>query len=122
MVLINGLITQKYTYVTHEDDFEFNVPHHFEVWAKDRENKNAPHSILCEINFQKGPIKENGVNGCCNEDLIAMVIRRLEGFQLSEFKCRENAVAITKLEESLMWLRKRTNDREARGVEGTNTV
>jgi len=62
------------------------------------------------------------VNGVCNEDLIAMVITRLEHFQESEFACRENALAITKLEEALLWLRKRTMGREQRGVEGTHTI
>jgi hypothetical protein len=76
--------------------------------------------IKTVVNFQNGPVKENGVNGCHNEDLIAIVIDRLQGFQSGEFKCRENAIAITKLEEALLWLRKRTMDREARGVEGTN--
>jgi predicted deacetylase len=57
-----------------------------------------------------------------NEDLIAMVITRLEHFQKSEFACRENALAITKLEEAMLWLRKRTMGREQRGVEGTNQV
>ena len=52
-------------------------------------------------------------------DLLAMVLCRLEHFQKSEFSCRENAVAITKIEEALMWLRKRTDDREARGVLGS---
>lgn len=77
---------------------------------------------LVEISFQNGPIKENGVNGCQNEDLIAIIIDRLEGFQNTEFKCRENAIAITKLEEALMWLEKRTANRIARGVEGTNKI
>lgn len=81
-----------------------------------------PSVVLAEIHFQKNPIKECGVNGVNNEDLIAMVICRLEHFQQSEFRCRENAVAITKLEESLLWLRKRTMGREKRGVEGTHTV
>lgn len=81
---------------------------------------NSPQNILAAINFQKGPIKENGVNGVCNEDLIAMVITRLQGFQNSEFSSRDNAMAITKLEEALLWLRKRTMGREARGVEGTS--
>lgn len=72
------------------------------------------------VNFQNGPIKEFGVNGCHNEDLIAIVIDRLQGFQSGEFACRENALALTKLEEALMWLRKRTQDRIDRGVEGTN--
>jgi hypothetical protein len=51
-----------------------------------------------------------------------MVIDRLNGFQSTDFKCRENAIAITKLEEALMWLRKRTQDREIRGVEGSHIV
>lgn len=51
-----------------------------------------------------------------------MVICRLEHFQKSEFSSRDNAVAITKLEEALLWLRKRTIGRENRGVEGTNQV
>ena len=51
-----------------------------------------------------------------------MVIARLEGFQNSDFACKENEKAIEKLQESLMWLRKRTMDREARNVEGTNIV
>jgi hypothetical protein len=70
--------------------------------------------------FQHGPIKEVGVNGITNEALLAIVLDRLRGFQESPFKCRENAVAITKLEEAMMWLHKRTLDRERRGVEGTN--
>ncbi len=60
------------------------------------------------------------LEGKTNEDLLAMVICRLEHFQKSEFACRENAIAITKLEESLLWLRKRTMGRENRGVEGTH--
>lgn len=71
------------------------------------------------VNFQNGPIKENGVNGCHQEDLIAICIDRLQCFQKGEYACRENAVALTKLEEGLMWLRKRTQDRLDRGVEGT---
>ena len=81
-----------------------------------------PSTIYTVINFQNGAIKENGVNGCHNEDLIAIVIDRLQGFQSGDFKCRENAIAITKLEEALLWLNKRTADRRKRGVEGTNII
>jgi len=72
------------------------------------------------IRFQNGPIKENGVNGCHQEDLLAIVIDRLEHFQAGEFKCRENALALTKIQEGLLWLQSRTADRTMRGVEGTN--
>ena len=75
-----------------------------------------------DIHFQEGPIKENGVNGVNNEDLIAMVICRLDHFQESEFACYENDLAIMKLEEALLWLRKRTMGREKRQVEGTHEV
>jgi hypothetical protein len=72
------------------------------------------------IKFQNGPIKETGVNGISGEALIAIVIDRLRSFQAGPYACRDNAVALTRLEESLMWLQKRTRDRLARGVEGTN--
>lgn len=55
-------------------------------------------------------------------ELIAMVMARLTSFQNSEYNCKENAMAITKLEEALLWLRSRTMEREKRGVEGTNKV
>lgn len=70
--------------------------------------------------FQNGPIKEHGVNGVTQEALLAVVIDRLRSFQSGPFACRENAIALTKCEEALMWLQKRTRDRLARGVEGTN--
>ena len=72
------------------------------------------------IGFQNGPVKESGVNGISNEALLAIVEDRLLGFQAGEFACRENAIALTKLQEAMMWLQKRTRDRLARGVEGTN--
>lgn len=116
MDLRSALITQKYTQVEHERNYRYNAPHHFKV------KRVEDDEVLCEIDFQEGPINEVGVNGVCNEDLVAMVIRRLEGFQDSPYKCRENALAITKLEEALMWLRKRTLEREIRRVEGTSVV
>ena len=116
MKLRNNLITQNYTEIEHEDEFNFNAPHHFEV-----KNVNTG-EVVTRIDMQEGPIKENGINGCSNEDLIAIVLVRLESFQNSEYKCRDNSVAITKLEEALMWLGKRTKGRIIRNVEGTNIV
>ena len=123
MELKHDLLTSKYTKVYHEDDFQFNAPHHFEVYnANELQNVDPIFEKLCTVNFQEGPIKECGVNGVCNEDLIAMVICRLEHFQKSEYSSRDNAMAITKLEEAMLWLRKRTIGRENRGVEGTHKV
>ena len=71
------------------------------------------------LEFQNGPIQEVGVNGISIEALLAIVEDRLMGFNSGRFSCRENAVALTKVQEALMWLGKRTRDRLARGVEGT---
>lgn len=111
--LKHDLLTNKYTRVFHEEKMLYNAPHHFSV----QDNSG---NVLSHVDFQCGPIKEKGVNGVCNEDLIAMVICRLEHFNQSDFRCRENSMAITKLEEALLWLRKRTMGREQRGVEGTH--
>jgi len=72
------------------------------------------------VNFQDGPIKEFGINGCHQEDLLVIVIDRLRSFQAGPFACRENALALTKLEEAMHWLNHRTAARQVQGVEGTN--
>jgi hypothetical protein len=60
-------------------------------------------------------------NGAFVEGVIQAAIGRLQFFQSNKkFSCRENALAITKLEEALMWLQKRTDNREEREVEGTH--
>lgn len=72
------------------------------------------------VNFQNGPINENGINGVTQEALLAIVIDRLQSFQRGKYACRENALALTKLEEAQHWLLHRTRARMARGVEGTS--
>lgn len=52
-------------------------------------------------------------------DLVETGLEMLKYFN-SKFPCRENAITITKLEEALMWQKKRTEDRKDRGVEGKN--
>lgn len=70
--------------------------------------------------FQNGPIGEVGLNGISNEVLLAIVIDRLRGFQRGPFNCRENALALTKLEEGMHWMHSRTLERMRRGVEGSH--
>jgi hypothetical protein len=77
-------------------------------------------SVLIE--FQNGPIPEAGVNGVTHEVLLAIVIDRLRSFQNGPYACKENACALTKLEEAQHWLQYRTIKRMRRGVEGTHTV
>lgn len=77
-------------------------------------------SKYIDIKFQEGPIKEVGVNGCQTEDVLELLINRISSFQSGGFPCRENALALTKLQEARMWLEERTRDRTRREVEGYN--
>ncbi len=72
-----------------------------------------------DINFQNGPVKEHGVNGITNEALLAIILHRLRVLNQT-YPCRENSLAITNIEQGLMWLERRTQDRQKRGVEGRN--
>lgn len=72
------------------------------------------------LQFQNGPIAEAGVNGITHETLLAILVDRLECFQRGPFACRENALALTKIQEAQHWLHHRTRARMDRGVEGTH--
>jgi hypothetical protein len=93
--------------------------HQYEIaWGNAPEDMSEANPTF--IQFQDGPIAEVGVNGISQEALLAIVEDRLIGFQTGEYACRENAIALTKVQEAMQWLLKRTRDRMARGVEGTN--
>ena len=76
------------------------------------------------ILWQNGPLGRGTdrlePNGAFVEGVIAAAIQRIAYYQASKFGCRENAIALTHLETALLWLNKRTADREARAVEGTH--
>lgn len=78
------------------------------------------------IDWQNGPLgrgaERKEPNGAFVETVIDAARQRIEFYQASKFKCREDAIAITKLEEALLWLNKRTQNREKRQVEGEHKV
>lgn len=74
--------------------------------------------VVTTIRFQKGGIREAGVNGVTHEALLAILIDRLESFQEGGFPCTENAIALADLRHAQETLHQRTRDRLARGVEG----
>lgn len=76
-----------------------------------------------ELHFQDGPMPEQGRNGTTNEEVIQLLVDRLESLQKMQdgrYACRENSLAITHLQEALHWLEHRTRARQRRGVEGTS--
>ena len=89
------------------------------------------HSVGMDITWRNGPLGDGGpadTNGAFVEDVILAAIERLKFFQLKEdgtpgkFSCRENAYALTHLEEALMWIQRRHENRTQRGVQGTHQV
>lgn len=96
--------------------------HEYLVTLPPSENAAGLAAKSWQISFQNGPINENGVNGLTQEVLLAIVADRLRSFQAGKFSCRENALALTKIEEAMHWLHSRTLSRVQRGVEGTNSV
>jgi len=95
--------------------------HRYEVsWTCSGQLPNPGCDGVIDIGFQNGPVAEVGTNGITHEALLAIVVDRLQGFQKGPHACRENAIALTKLEEAMHWLHHRTRERVARGVEGTH--
>jgi hypothetical protein len=89
---------------------------HFETLRKDNE-KPVP---CVAIEFQNvGRNIEGSVHGVIDTDLLEIVRHRLQCFQQGEFATRENAIALTHIEEALLWMNKRVEDRIERGVLGT---
>ena len=78
------------------------------------------------ISWQNGPLgrgnSRKAPNGAFVEDVIQAVIGRLRFYQASAFACEANAAALTALEEAADCLDQRTQEREQRGVEGTQRV
>lgn len=76
--------------------------------------------VVGVIKFQHGPRNvEDSVHGVLDTDLLEMVRDRLIDFNKGEYATRENALAITHIEEALLWMNKRVEDRFERGVLGT---
>jgi hypothetical protein len=115
--------------VVHMDELRKLYPEKFnESGAMDYkwfESEIRPHNFIyvrhdvnsVSFTIQNGPIKEVGKNGCQVTELIAVAAAMIAGLN-AKFPCRENSITLTKLEEALMWQKKRTEDRLKRQVEG----
>lgn len=94
--------------------------------AYDEIRKNYPISIdhvnnSVAIKLQKGPIKENGVNGCQVADGISL-FRHLLSSLNKLYPSSENHISLAALGIVSMADKLRTRNRELRGVEGTSQV
>lgn len=77
---------------------------------------------MTEIKFCKGDKNNPSMprqEGFVSETLLNVVKLYLESVNKGDFYCGENVVAITRIEEAIMWIKKRKDNRESRGVLGT---
>lgn len=78
------------------------------------------------ISWQNGPLGRGAdrrePNGAFVEDIIGAALDRMEYYQQSKFACPANAETIAHLQAALESQVRRTQNREARGVEGTHAT
>jgi hypothetical protein len=73
------------------------------------------------VQFQKGPRKaEDSTPGIFDDDLLAIIQDRLEGFQAGPFACKDNGDALIAVRAARGALAKRVARRMAAGVLGKN--
>jgi hypothetical protein len=75
-----------------------------------------------ELVFCKGNKEDASVlrlEGVFTETLVQVAKQYLESVNKGEMATRETSMVITKLDEALMWINKRAEDRKLRGVQGT---
>lgn len=90
------------------------------ICEEDNTFRTRPENMLLTVQMQEGPRKDpNSTHGVLDTDLLEIVRDRLKSFQSGPYACRENACALTHIEEALMWMNKRVEDRITRGVLGT---
>lgn len=79
----------------------------------------AHEGVRQTIQFQHGPIGDNGFNGVQNEEILQLLITRTQALN-ERFPCEENANAIAQMKNALHWFSERTRKRVEQGVEGKN--
>lgn len=85
-------------------------------------NEGIKEEFEFTINFCKGNKDDTEAfrqEGILTESLLEVVVHYLETVNTGDLRCRESSIAITKIEEALLWLRKRSQDRQRRNVQNT---
>lgn len=89
------------------------------ICEEDDTFRTRPENMLLTVQMQEGPRNSPDViHGVLDTDLLEIVRDRLTAFQAGPYACRENACALTHIEEALLWMNKRVEDRITRGVLG----
>lgn len=85
-------------------------------------DQRAGRKGFIEVKWQEGVIPIYGINGAFVEDVLELARDRINDLNTMEggkFRCRENALAITHIEEAMNWCVRRRLNRLDEGVQGT---
>lgn len=92
--------------------------HDYDIYPADY--TPIPETAMACIEFQKGPRKDPSArHGVLDCDLLEIVRDRLMAFQKGNMASEYNYQALIHVEEALMWLNRRVEDRIERQVLGT---
>lgn len=89
----------------------------FKVTDNGMEDGSGIEIVFCKGNKEDASVLRQ--EGVFTETLIQVAKTYLESVNVGAMATRETAMAITKLDECLMWIAKRTEDRKLREVQGT---
>lgn len=94
-----------------------NTSHHYSVptYAISSE-EGLQHEGFLEILFCKGEKGNHIQTGVLTEDLLKIVHAYLTAVNVGDLSSIETSMAITKIDEALLWIEKRRLDRAERGV------
>ncbi len=82
--------------------------------------KSTTGNFLTTVQFQNGPRNvQKSIEGVLDTDLLEMIRHRYTAFQSGGFANKETEMALMHIENALLWLNKRSEDRAEREVLGT---
>lgn len=89
----------------------------FKVTDNGIEDGEGIELVFCKGNKEDASaLRQEGV---FTETLVQVAKQYLESVNVGAMATRETSMVITKLDEALMWINKRAEDRKLRGVQGT---
>jgi len=94
----------------------YNVPT-FKVTDQGLEDGEGAKIVFCKGNKEDSTVLRQ--EGFFTETLIQVAKQYLESVNVGTLASRDTSMVITKLDEALMWIQKRAEDRKLRGVQGT---
>jgi len=94
----------------------YNVPT-FKVTDNGIEDGAGIQIVFCKGNKEDSSVLRQ--EGMFTETLVQVAKQYLESVNVGAMATRETSMVITKLDEALMWINKRAEDRKLREVQGT---